>query len=115
MADRHIIRYQQLIQEQLSMLLLRELDVDPGILVTISRVHISADFQVADIKITVFPPDKQGTVLQKLRKSHKEYEYFLADILSRGRSPELRFEIDTEALEAYELDKLLDDLEETQK
>ena len=112
MADRHLIRYQQLIQEQLSLLLLRELDVDPGILVTVSRVIVSADLQVADIKITVFPTDKQGTVLQKLRKMHKEYEYFLADILSRGRSPELRFEIDTEALEAYELEKLLDELEE---
>jgi ribosome-binding factor A len=112
MADRHLIRYQQLIQEQLSLLLLRELDVDPGILVTVSRVIVSADLQVADIKVTVFPNDKQGTVLQKLRKTRKEYEYFLADILSRGRSPELRFEIDTEALEAYELDKLLDELEE---
>ena len=112
MADRHLVRYQQLIQEQLSSLMLRELDVAPGILVTISKVIVSGDLQVADIKITVFPTDKQGTVLQKLRKTHKEYEYYLADILSRGRSPELRFEIDTEALEAYEVEKLLDELSE---
>lgn len=110
MADRHLVRYQQLIQEQLSSLMLRELDLAPGILVTISKVTVSADLQVADVKITVFPTDKQGTVLQKLRKTHKEYEYHLADILSRGRSPELRFEIDTEALEAYEVEKLLDEL-----
>lgn len=112
MADRHLIRYQQLIQEQLSILMLRELDVEPGILVTVSKVIVSADLQVADIKITVFPTDRQGTVLQKLRKTHKEYEYFLADILSRGRSPELRFEIDSEALEAYGVEKLLDELSE---
>jgi ribosome-binding factor A len=112
MADRHLIRYQQLIQEQLSSLMLRELDVEPGILVTVSKVIVSADMQVADVKITVFPTDKQGTVLQKLRKTHKEYEYFLADILSRGRSPELRFDIDSEALEAYEVEKLLDELSE---
>ncbi|MEY2986212.1 MAG: Ribosome-binding factor [Candidatus Parcubacteria bacterium] len=112
MADRHLVRYQQLIQEQLSSLILRELDLEPGILVTISKVIVSADLQVADVKITVFPTDKQGTVLQKLRKNHKEYEYYLADILSRGRSPELRFEIDTEALEAYEVEKLLDELSE---
>lgn len=112
MADRHLIRYQQLIQEQLSSLMLRELDVEPGILVTVSKVILSADLQVADVKITVFPTDKQGTVIQKLKKTHKEYEYYLADILSRGRSPELRFEIDSEALEAYKVEKLLDDLSE---
>jgi ribosome-binding factor A len=112
MADRHLIRYQQLIQEQLSLLMLRELDVEPGILVTVSKVIVSADLQVADVKITVFPTDKQGTVLQKLRKTHKEYEYYLADILSRGRSPELRFDIDTDALEAYEVEKVLDELSE---
>jgi|GEM_PF-707053 len=112
MADRHLVRYQQLIQEQLSLLMLRELDVEPGILVTISKVIVSTDLQVANIKVTVFPTDKQGTVIQKLRKTHKEYEYYLADILSRGRSPELKFEIDSDALEAYELEKLLDELEE---
>lgn len=112
MADRHLVRYQQLIQEQLSLLMLRELDVEPGILVTISKVIVSSDLNVADVKITVFPTDKQGTVIQKLRKTHKEYEYHLADILSRGRSPELRFNIDSDSLEAYELEKLLDDLSE---
>ena len=112
MADRHLVRYQQLIQEQLSSLMLRELDLEPGILVTISKVIVSADLQVADVKITVFPTDKQGTVLQKLRKTHKEYEYHLADILSRGRSPELRFDIDSDALKAYEVEKLLDELSE---
>jgi ribosome-binding factor A len=111
MADRHITRYQQLIQEQLGMLLLRELDVEPGVLVTVSRVVVTSDLQQAHIYITVFPSDTQGTILQKLRKTHKEYEYYLADILSRGKSPELIFEIDTQALEAYELDKVLDELE----
>ena len=65
MADRHLVRYQQLIQEQLSSLMMRELDLEPGILVTISKVIVSADLQVADVKITVFPTDKQGTVLQQ--------------------------------------------------
>jgi len=49
MADRHLIRYQQLIQEQLSSLMLRELDVEPGILVTVSKVIVSADLQVAEL------------------------------------------------------------------
>ena len=110
MAERHIIRYQQLIQEQLGQLFLRELDLEPGVLVTISRVEVSSDLQQAHIYITVFPDHTQGSVLQKLRQTHKEYEYHLADILSRGKSPELIFDIDSKALEAYELDTILDEL-----
>lgn len=108
--SRNQIRYQEMLKEELSKIILRELEYDPGILVTISRITVTPKFDFANVFVTIFPNKKQGTILEKLNKAHKDYEYFLSDILKRGRSPRLKFEIDSSLLEGYDLNNLLDEV-----
>jgi ribosome-binding factor A len=103
-------RYEQLVQEELSKIILRELDVEPGILVTITKVTISADFAFARVYVTVFPENITGTVLEKLRKKRKDYQYFLADVVRGGRSPHLEFYIDEQMKEGFKMDEILDEI-----
>lgn len=110
MKDRHQIRYEQLMQEELSKLLLREFDIEPGILVTISEVEVSSDFHFADIKMSIFPQDQESEIIERLNRQHKEFEYFLADILERRKSPELRFRLDAGVQHQYEMEKVLDEV-----
>jgi len=114
-TDRSQHRYEQLIQEELSKIILRELEVGPGILVTVTKVDISADFSHARVYVTIFPDNITGTVLDKLRKQRKDYQYFLADIVRSGRSPQLQFFIDEQAKEGFKMDDLLDEISEELK
>ncbi len=111
-TDRSQHRYEQLIQEELSKIILRELDVGPGTLVTVTQVAISADFSHARVYLTVFPDTITGTVLKKVRKQKKDYQYFLADIVRSGRSPQLDFFIDEQAKEGFKMDEVLDQITE---
>ncbi len=111
-TDRSQHRYEQLIQEELSKIILRELEVGPGTLVTVTKVDVSADFSHARVYVTIFPDNITGTVLEKLRKQRKDYQYFLADIVRSGRSPQLDFYIDEQAIEGFKMDTLLDEISE---
>jgi len=109
-TERNQQRYGQHIQEELSKIILRELEVDPGVLATITKVKISSDFSYAKVFVTIFPETLTGTVLEKLRKKRRDFQYFLADVVRSGRSPQLEFVIDEQLKEGFHMDEILDEI-----
>lgn len=112
MSDRSQVRFEQLLSEELSKIMLREVDLESGALVTITKADVSADLRHATVFVTILPEERRGTILEQLRKKHREFEYHLSDILKRGRSPQLTFEIDSGAIQGFAMHSLLDELSE---
>ena len=115
MSDRSQVRFEQQLAEELSKVILREVDLESGGLVTVTRTDVSADLRHATVFVTILPEDRRGTILEQLRKKHREFEYHLSDILKRGRSPKLAFEVDSGAVKGFVIDALLDELSEEQE
>ncbi len=112
MGDRSQVRFEQLLAEELSKIILREVDLESGALVTVTKTDVSADLRHATVFVTILPEDRRGTILDQLRKQHREFEYHLSDILKRGRSPQLSFEVDSGTLQGFAMESLLDELSE---
>ncbi len=99
-------RLSNLIEEELSKLIIRELEFD-GALVTITGVDISEDMQFADIRFSVIPANK----LKGVQKTFDENAGYLQRLLIRKLSmrsiPYIRFEYDPGPEKAQRIEKIL--------
>ncbi len=86
-------RVASLMQHELSDLVLRELEFS-GALVTVSGVEVSKKLDFARVMVTVLPAEKEGEVLDILRKAHAELQFKLGRKLNIKPMPQCRFEID---------------------
>jgi ribosome-binding factor A len=109
--ERKHIRFNHLVQEELSKAIMRFVETEPGVLITITRVEVSVDFKYAKVFVTVYPQKTQGTVLKTIRKHRKEYEYHLADVVKNGQSPQLEFLLDDSVVKGFQVEEILDSLD----
>ena|SRR3989338_4156029 len=86
-------RVASLIQEELSALLVRELEF-PGALVTISAVEVTKKLDFARVEVSVLPAEKETEVLKVLVAAQRELQFKLGRKLNIKPMPSLRFEID---------------------
>lgn len=93
-GSRKIQKMNQLLTEEVSKILQREIDINRDTLITISHVETSKDLKSSTISITVLPEEKEKEILNQIQKQI----YFVQKILNRALRtkpvPRLRFEID---------------------
>jgi ribosome-binding factor A len=101
------------IRQELSMLLLREVH-DPGIgLVTLTRVKVSPDLQVARVFYTVLGDDKARRETQKaLERATPFLRRQIGSRIRLRRVPELIFEFDKSVENQDRIEKILLDLQQ---
>lgn len=100
------LRVSGLIQEELGKILLQRAEF-PGALVTITGVDVSAKLDVAKIKLSVIPVEKDKSVLRTVNAAQKELQHLLIRKLNIKPMPRLMFEIDRGAENAAAVEKLL--------
>ncbi|OGM94003.1 ribosome-binding factor A [Candidatus Wolfebacteria bacterium RIFOXYD12_FULL_48_21] len=99
-------RLSNLIAEELSKLIVRELEFD-GALVTITDVGISHDADFADVKFSVIPSTKAKEVSKVFDQNAGHLQRLLIRKLSMRSIPYIRFEYDPGLEKAQKVEKIL--------
>jgi ribosome-binding factor A len=110
MASERINRVNELIRSSIAEIISRELDMPPGVFLTVTKVDTSADLRYARVFVSVFPEKKFGKTMEYLKKKI----YFIQGALNRKLSmkplPRVEFVSDKTEAEADKIEKLLKEL-----
>lgn len=94
MSNFRIQKLNEILREEVSKILQREIDISRDTLITISRVETSKDLKNSTVSITILPEEKEEETLSQIQKQI----YFIQKTLNRTLRtkpvPRLRFGID---------------------
>lgn len=102
-----IEKVNKLIQQELGALILKEIDIFPGTLLTITRVECSNSLFQSKIYISVIPEDKFEDVLSLLKRHIYELQQLLNKKMRMRPVPRIEFLKETKTKEAGRIDELL--------
>jgi ribosome-binding factor A len=105
-----MLQVNELIQQELSAIFLREIEFGTGTLVTITRVDAAADLKTAKVYISILPVQKYGTVLSIIKKRKPYIQSLLNKKLTMHHVPSLTYEIDAEMHYVDEVDTIINSL-----
>ena len=86
-------RVNELVRRELGQIILREINLEPGVLVTIMEVETSVDLQQAKILISIFPSNKGATTLARIEKNIYHLQQILNKRLRMRPVPKIRFDL----------------------
>jgi len=109
-----IQRINQLIKKELSQIILREIEFPQDVLVTITRVEISANLIEGNIWISVLPEEKLKRILEILNKNIYFLQQKLNKRLKMRPIPRIRFLEEKKTAEAGKIEELLEELKKNQ-
>ncbi|MFC1663377.1 30S ribosome-binding factor RbfA [Patescibacteria group bacterium] len=101
----------ELIQQQLSELIIRELELPQDCLITITKVKTSRDLSYADVLVSVLPYHKTEEMIKYLSKKRHVLQSILAKKITIASFPTLRFHSDDTEDQASHIEALIDSLE----
>lgn len=110
MSSRRQEQVNSLIQKELGAILLSELELPLGSLLTISRVEVSSSLEHADIFITVLPDGQTERVLALVQKNVYHLQKLLDKKLVLKFVPKIRFQLDEGLQAANEVNEILNKL-----
>jgi len=99
----------ELIQKEISGVLLKELDISPHILLTISRVDTSPDFLHAKVYFTVFPENEEEGAAKELENRTYDIQKALNRKLKMRQVPKIEFRLDKQAKAEQKVFELLNE------
>ena len=102
----------ELLQQELGTILLREFDVPENTLVTLTRVDTAPNLQQAKIYISVMPEEQAKEVLKLLKKEVYEMQQLLNKRLNMRPVPRIEWVLETKTIEAQEIEEILDKIKE---
>ncbi len=100
-----------LIQRELNNIILKEIDIYPGILLTITRVEVSSSLFDASIFISVVPDDRFEEVESLLNRNIYNIQQILNKRLKMRPVPKITFKKETKTAEAARIEQLLYEIE----
>ncbi|MDO8474167.1 MAG: 30S ribosome-binding factor RbfA [bacterium] len=107
-----IPKVNQLLQEELGEILLRELDLPDGVLVTITRVDASGNLQEARVYISVMPEARSEEVMLGLERDIFSIQQALNKRLRMRPVPRIKWTVETKTSEAQRIEELLEKTKE---
>ena len=99
----------RLLQKELSLIFQSQTRAMHGVMVSVTRVRISADMSICTAHLSIFPPEKSEELLKNIQQNTATIRY---DLGQRVRNqlriiPELRFFIDDSLDYMEKIDELL--------
>lgn len=88
------LRVEKLIKEQLSLILMKELEFD-GALTTITKVEVAKDLSQAKVLLSIIPYEKSLEVFEKIQKSAGYLRFLLLKKINIKPMPFLVFNFDS--------------------
>lgn len=105
-------RVNELVRTEVGDLLQREVEVPPGVLMTVTKVETSPDLEHARVWISILPSKRADAVLKGVQADIRRIQHLLNKRLVMESVPRLRFLIDGGGDRAEHLERLLDTLDE---
>lgn len=102
-------KIQRLIQQEIGKIILKEMDFPLDILVTVTRVYVPSNLEVANVYISVLPEEKTKEVFNSLNKSIYDLQQFLNKKLKMRPVPKMQFFKETKIAEASRIEELLNE------
>lgn len=103
-------RVNELIKNTLAEIISREIELTPGIFVTVTKVDTSADLRYARVFISVFPENRFGKTLEILQKNIYTIQGMLNKNLAMKPLPRIEFVADKTEVEADKIEKILKEI-----
>ena len=110
--SKRILRINSLLQQEISKILLKELETPEECLITVTKVEATSDLKEAKIWISIFPFKKRKKILTNLRKNKGKMQFLLNRKLSMHPLPKIDFKIDDDEEEANKIEEILNKLDE---
>lgn len=107
MTEARAARFNDLIKKELGRIIFDFLDVESGVLVTITRVITNPNLFLSDIYVSVYPSDKAMVIMKKLKHSVFAIQQLLNKKLKVRPVPKIVFKFDKNPEEASEIEKLI--------
>jgi ribosome-binding factor A len=105
-----ISKINELIKQQIAEIISRELNLKPGVFLTVAKVDTSSDLRYTRISISIFPEKDTNYAMETLKKE----AYFIQGKLNKKLFikiiPKIEFVVDRTELKADEVEKLLNDI-----
>jgi ribosome-binding factor A len=105
---KRILRVNQLIQKELSNILLREIEFPLSTLVTVTRVEVSPDFNLAKVYISCLPEKNSSLILRTLKNQIYHLQQELNKRLTMKIVPRIEFVEEFKTKEAGKIEELLE-------
>jgi len=99
-------RVQKLIREELSKIMLRELEFG-GALVTITEVEVDKHLGAAHVMLSILPSGKEPQAISIARKAAGELQHLLLKKINIKPMPRIQFEVDRGPRHAADVERLL--------
>ncbi len=97
----------ELIKQEVGNIIIRELDIDREILITITKAEVSADLRYADVLVSVLPSEKKQSTLRSLNKNVYSLQQKLNKKLTMKPVPKIRFKLDTAGEYVSRIDEVI--------
>jgi len=108
MIPNRIQRVNELIKEEVSQLLLKEVDFPEKILATVTRVETSVDLKQAKVYISVIPEEEISKVIKILNNKIYDIQQKLNKRLTMRIVPRIKFVEEKKTAEAARIEELLE-------
>jgi ribosome-binding factor A len=105
-------RVNKLLKHELSDILAKYFEVDPGMLVTVTRVSVSTDLEFAKVWVSVLPDEQCVHVLQRLQAFLGVLRRILAGRVKLETLPHLQFMLDESGIRASRIEHILDTMDD---
>ncbi|MFA6422081.1 MAG: 30S ribosome-binding factor RbfA [Candidatus Buchananbacteria bacterium] len=109
MSDR-IIKVNELLKEQVARIILEELELEPGTIISVISVSTSSDLRYAKVYVGVLPDEITPLTLKRLNNNTRSFQKRLSENISLKFTPRLKFYLDETEKKASKIDELLDNL-----
>ena len=108
MASIKIEKLNHIYQEEISMILMREVKDEEIKFVTITGVEVTSDLSYAKVYYTVFDPSRREETKRALDKASPFIRRMLASRVEVRHTPEIQFVYDTSIQYGEHIDALID-------
>lgn len=106
-----IDKVNSLIKKELGSILLREVDIFPGTLMTLTRVECSPNLFESKVFISVIPENSADDVMKMLNRNIYDIQQVLNKKLNMRPVPKILFCKEEKTIEAQKIEKLLSSIE----
>ena len=110
-----IERLNHAIQEEISMILMKEVKDENIKFVTITGVETTSDLSFSKVYYTVYDRDKMEETQKSLEKASSFIRTKLAERIEVRHTPELKFIYDTSIAYGEHIEKIIEEIKEKEK
>lgn len=109
-GKRHFAQLESELQTLVAEVCERQVELPPGVLLTVQRVRLAPDLSIARVWVSVLPYKESDKAFARLHAHRGEIQYLVGQKVTRFRVPKLEFVLDESVERTDQLEHLLDSL-----